>query len=58
MRLDKPSIAIIIHMILAAVLGILFLPISILSWLFHSGAILEVTAEKVKSEEQKPVSVL
>lgn len=58
MRLDKPSPAIIIHLVLAAALGILFLPISILSWLFHSGAILEVTAEKVKSEEQKPVSVL
>jgi hypothetical protein len=54
MRLDKPSPAIIIHLVLAAALGILFLPISILSWLFHSGAILEVTAEKVKSEEEKP----
>lgn len=52
MRLEKPSIAIIIHLALAALLGILCLPISILSWLFHSGAIIEVTAEKVKLVEQ------
>jgi hypothetical protein len=52
MRLEKPRIAIIIHLVLAALLGILCLPISVLSWIFHSGAIIEVTAEKVKSVEQ------
>lgn len=51
MQLEKLHIAIIVHLILATLIGILFLPISVLSWFFHSGAIIEVTAEKVKSME-------
>jgi len=51
MQLENPHIAIIIHLVLATLIGILFLPISVLSWFFHSGAIIEVTAEKVKSME-------
>ena len=49
MRLDKPNITIIIHLVLAALIGILSLPISIMSWFFSNGAIIEVTAEKAKS---------
>lgn len=49
MRLEKPNIAIILHLILALLIGILSLPVAIASWFFRSGAIMEVTAEKVKS---------
>jgi SAM-dependent methyltransferase len=49
MRLEKTSILSVIHLVLAALISILSLPITIASWFFNSGAIIEVTAEKVKS---------
>ncbi len=49
MRLDKLNITILIHLVLAVLIGILSLPITIMSWFFNSGALIEVTAEKVKS---------
>lgn len=46
LKLDKPNLTAIIHLALVLFIGALSLPISIVSWVFNRGAILEVTAQK------------
>jgi len=46
MGMEKPSMNFLIHLVLAIVIGILSMPLVIISWLLGRGAIMEVTAKK------------
>lgn len=48
MRMDKPDPVNLLHLLLGCIIGLISIPISILSWVFVKGALMQVSAQKPK----------
>ncbi len=49
MEIDRPDLGNILHLALAIVLSFVSLPLSVISWFFGNGAVVEITARKSKN---------